>query len=271
MRRRRDFRVGRLVSCWLTVAFMTILGMPGEAMAQITGATAPPVNQEPPRRGAGVNATISIIPTGPTELGNCIPLGNNTDFGFTGIIYRNVPPFTIMPGSGISFDVGNPNDVDIRRNIYFAQANANPGPPVVFGINIVSQGIRALAWTQVVSDAQTPADPRGNAFAGDYELRFTAEAPFVFPGGGLIVGFSGSPPAGFPDNTCDGSLVLTTATDPSGFFYGRFFFRPELSLDVLDDLPQGSGNGVALGGMVIREDVTPVLSSSWGRLKSHYR
>jgi len=43
-----------------------------------------------------------------------------------------------------------------------------------------------------VQDAQVPVNPGGNTVMGDYELQFTAEAPFSFPGGGLIIRFSNS-------------------------------------------------------------------------------
>src|SRR5262245_16698220 len=134
--------------------------------------------------------SIDLVPTSPTSVTNTIPFGNNTDFGFTGFIYRNVPAFTLVPGQKFAFDLGALNDVDVRRNIYFAVANRNPAPPVldIFRTSVISQGVRALGWTQVVSDNQIPLNPRGNLVSGDYELTYTAEAPFTFPGGGLIVG-----------------------------------------------------------------------------------
>jgi hypothetical protein len=256
---------------WLAALAVAALALPQAARGQPTAGTeGPPADQSIVRGTPGVNSTISIIPAGPTGVSNCIPFGDNTDYGFTGFMYRNVPPFSVTPGSQISFDLGNQNDQAIRRNIYFAVANMNPGPPVVIGIDLASQGISALGWTQVVSDAQVPTNPTGNFVMGDYELTYTVEAAFNFPGGGLIVGFAGSPPAGYPDNTCDQVLVVTTAPDSSGLFYGRFFGKLHLTLGVLDDPPSG-GNAVELGGIVIREEVTPVQASSWGTVKIRYR
>jgi hypothetical protein len=166
--------------------------------------------------------SIDIIPASPTHVGNCIPFGNNTNYGFTGFIYRDVPPFTLQPGQKFAFDLGAKSDVDIRRNVYFAVANKNPNP-VSCDFNVTSQGIRALTWTKVVSDSQIPLNPRGNLVTGDYELMYTAEAPFSFPGGGLIVGFGGSPPGVFADSGCEQVLVTTTCHDASGHFYARFF------------------------------------------------
>lgn len=195
--------------------------------------------------------SIDIVPVSATSVGNCIPFGTNTLFGFTGFIYRNVPAFTVGPGSKIAFDLGALNDVDVRRNIYLATANINPAPaPTMF--NVVPQGIFAASgWTQVVSDAQTPQSPLGNTVSGDYELRYNVEAPFTFPGGGLIVGFGGSPPGAYADDGCEQVLVQTTGGDASGHFYARFFLKPDQTLGVLDVLTGGGGNGLSLGGVVI--------------------
>jgi hypothetical protein len=44
---------------------------------------------------------------------------------------------------------------------------------------------------------------------------------------------------------------------------------PHLSLEPLDT--PGGGNASAIGGIVIREEATPVHLASWGTLKLHYR
>lgn len=198
--------------------------------------------------------SFDIVPGSPTSVGNCIPFGDNTDFGFTGFIYKNVSAFNVAAGDLIRFDLGDQNDQDIRRDIYFSVANQNPAPGGC-GFDVTSQGIKATTWVKVVSTGQNPANPTGNTISGDYELTYTAEAAFSFPGGGLIVGFSGSPPAAFPDGTCDQVLVQTSCDDSSGLFYGRFFFKADQTLDVLDT--PGGGTGVALGGMVIVQTNRP--------------
>ena len=192
---------------------------------------------------------LQITPQSPTVVTNCIPFGSNRG-RFSGFIYRNVPPFELTAGMKFGFDLGSPNDLDIRRDIFFAVANKNPGPASVSGNNVVSQGIEAVEWLQVVSEEQIPENPRGNSTIGDYELRYTAEANFVFPGGGLIVGFSGVPPATYLDSTCDQVLVATTSVDASDQFYSRFFNKPHLHDGSLDDLT-GGGSAVALGGIII--------------------
>lgn len=114
----------------------------------------------------------------------------------------------------------------------------------------------------MVSDAQVPLNPRGDIVANDYELTYTVERSFKFPGGGLIVGFGASPPGAYTDGGCEQVLVRVSSQDPSGLFHARFFFRPDQSLDVLDDLRfGGGGNAVAMGGIVIR----PCKSAKGGK------
>ncbi|HTY88874.1 MAG TPA: M4 family metallopeptidase [Candidatus Acidoferrum sp.] len=186
--------------------------------------------------------TVSIVPASATSVQNCIPFGANTDYGFTGLIYRNVPGFSVLPGDKLKFDLGLTNDLDVRRNIYLAQANTNP---VAGG---VQQNIQALGWTKIVSDSQIPANPRGNNVSGDYELAYTIEAGFSFPGGGLIIGFGGSPPGSYADSTCDQVLVSTTAGDASGHFHRRFFSHPDQDMGVLDN---ASSDTASLGGFIM--------------------
>jgi hypothetical protein len=194
---------------------------------------------------------IPIVPASPTFVRNCIPFGNNTSYGFAGFIYRDVPPFTLQPGLTFAFDLGAKNEVDIRRNIYFAAANKNPEPVTVScDLDVTTQGIRALAWTKVVSDSQIPLNPRGNLVTGDYELTYTAEAPFSFPGGGLIVGFGSSPPGAYADSNCEQVLVRTDCNDASGHFYARFWGLSDQTLEVLDD-PTGGLARSELGGIII--------------------
>lgn len=212
-------------------------------------------------------SVINITPQDPTYVSNCIPFGNNTSYKFTGFIYRNVPSFNLAPGDEIAFDLGSLNNVDIRRNIYFATANKNPGPPIHDGYNItVSQDIKATQWIQIVSDTQTPMNSQGNNQCGDYELIYIAETAFNFPGGGLIVGFGGSPPGSFADTGCEQVLCCTTSKDSSGLFYSRFYHKDHLTLDTLDNIFYG-GSAIELGGIMIEAngglgcDLTPVLKA----------
>lgn len=196
--------------------------------------------------GGATSTSVSIVPGGPVTTNNCIPFGQSHSFStFQGFIYRNVPAFTMNVGDKIAFDLGALNDRDIRRDVYFGVANKNPeADPQTF--NVTSQGVRALSWVKVATESQTPANPRGNTVQGDYELVWTAEAPFSFPGGGFIVGFSAPT---IVDSGCEQVLVNTTAADPSGLFYARFYNKLPATMDVLDD--QSGGNGTAIGGIKI--------------------
>jgi uncharacterized protein YjdB len=190
-----------------------------------------------------------IIPGSAPVVENCIPFGNNTSYQFAGFIYRNIPAFHMNVGDRIAFDLGAVNDVDLRRNVFFAVLNKNPGPPGGSGGDVPSQDVRALAWTKVVSETHVPDHPRGNSVVGDYELVYTAEAEFDFPGGGFAIGFQAAPPATFADNGCEQVLAGTGSQDASGLFYSRFFGREDLTLGTLD-LP-GGNTGVAIGGVRI--------------------
>jgi hypothetical protein len=164
-----------------------------------------------------------------------------------------------MPvGAKIRFDLGSTNDVDIRRNIFFGTANKNPDPGVLIGIDVVPQDITvdANGWTQVVSESQTPLNPKGNTAIGDYELTYTAESSFNFAGGGLLIGFQASPPATYFDGGCQQVLVVTDTNDANPSFYARFCDEADLTTDVLDigSSPDGCyGTGRELGGFILED------------------
>ena len=187
--------------------------------------------------------TISIFPASGTSVGNCIPFGQNTIYGFQGFIYRNIPSFSLSAGDKISFDLGSLNDVDVRRNIYIAAANKNPT-----AFSGASQNVLALSWTKIVSETQVPINPRGNTVSGDYELTYTAETSFSFSGGGFIIGFGATPPGTYGDGGCDQVLVGTNYSDASGYFYCRFYSKPHLTTTVLDDVQ----DGFSLGGFKLQ-------------------
>lgn len=187
---------------------------------------------------------LNIVPEQPSGVGNCIPFANNTDFGFSGFIYRDVPPFALEPGTPFAFDLGGANDVDIRRDIYFAQADHNPQPG--------NGNVRALEWVRVASEEQVPGAPRGNSVVGDYELTYVAESTFIFAGGGLIIGFGSA--RVHPDTGCEPVLVHTTRSDPSGYFFGRFWSKSDRTTGFLD---RGTFATTNIGGVVIFGDSQP--------------
>jgi hypothetical protein len=193
---------------------------------------------------------LNVVPSTP-KVGNCMPFANNVDFGFSGFIYRNIPAFTLRPGTVIAFDLAGINDRDVRREIYFSAADHNPGPG--------KGNVRALGWTKVVSDTQVPSTPRGNSTVGDYELRYRAESDFTFGGGGFIIGFAASPPSTFADLGCEQVGVHTSGGDASGNFFARFWNKPHLDTSTLDRFTFGT---TFISGFVLFVDVTPPVVSA---------
>lgn len=130
---------------------------------------------------------------------------------YMGFIYKDVPAFDIYSGDKISFDLGQQNDVDIQLQIDLVSTIGNGG--------IEESG----AFTTIVSNTQVPEAPRGDTTSGNYELTFTAEAPFSFSGGGLIIRFSNAGGAFAADNTPDLTLAGVSSADTSGHFVTRFY------------------------------------------------
>jgi hypothetical protein len=156
------------------------------------------------------------VTTQPATFGspdNCAPFGRGIGWTpYAGFVYKNLPAFQLKTGDTIGFDLGAMNDADIQLEIALAAATVNGGD------------IPAQPFTTVVTNTQTPLNPRGDTTPGTFELRFTAQAPFNFAGGGLIIRFS-SPSASYAtDMTCTPvEFELVSASDASGFFVERFY------------------------------------------------
>jgi hypothetical protein len=160
---------------------------------------------------AQASTTVSVTPALRTGSAN-FPFGRANLWPKMGFVYKNIPAFDLKAGDTIAFDLGAPNDVDIQLQIEMAATTVNGGEiPGTF--------------TTVVPNTQVPANPLGNSTVGDYELQFTAQAPFHFTGGGLIIRFSnpGGLYAGDTTNPVDNMLDVTTSGDSSGFFVKRFW------------------------------------------------
>jgi hypothetical protein len=158
--------------------------------------------------------TITIAPNAPGATDNK-PFGATSGLCtwtpyFAGV-YKNVPPFALKPGDGLSFDLKTANDVDIHLDVELA-ATAGNGSDVPAG-----------PFTRVVPTAQTPSNPRGNTTQGDFELGFSADTPFSFPGGGLIIRMSNPSSAFATDASCagEGWSLTGDASDASAYFVKR--------------------------------------------------
>jgi hypothetical protein len=201
---------------------------------------------------------VTIAPQTHT-IGNCYPFGGGTDTDptsswepYMGFVYKNVPAFQLKTGDSLAFDLGAMNDVNIQLEIALAATSVNGGD------------VPAQPFTTVVTNTQTPANPRGDTTVGNFELSFTAQAPFSFPGGGLIIRFVNPSPSFAPDMNCDAVLVRTTSSDPSNNFVERFF------RDADGTAPYDDGDFASIGGFrVTLADVPPVKKKKCKKHKKH--
>jgi hypothetical protein len=161
-------------------------------------------------------ATVTVAPKS-TDSSNCLPFGSGAWAPNAGFIYKNIPAFTLARGDTIAFDTKSANDTDIQFDVGLSPTTVNGGD------------IPTGAFTKVVSNTQQAASPRGDTTVGDFDLKYTVQAPFSFPGGGLVIRFSNPSAAFAADNTCPtvDSLVGADATDTSGFFVDRFMMDPD--------------------------------------------
>jgi hypothetical protein len=167
---------------------------------------------------AATSKTITVGADTP-ETGNCWPFGESFDLmdptdhwtPYFGFVYQNVPAFHLKTGDALGFDLGSTNDHDFQADIALAPAKNGTD-------------VNSAAFTNVVTNNQTPRNPRGDDTEGDYEMGFVSEGDFNFAGGGLIIRFSNPGPSFAGDGTCDGELVgAADSTDASGSFVSRVF------------------------------------------------
>lgn len=171
---------------------------------------------QPAASSADTGQTITIAPNTPAT-DNCWPFGSVVGGGGGGwvpnmaFVYKNIPAFQLKPGDQLAFDTNGVNDFDVQLDVALAPTTAN------------GNDVNAKPFTTIVTNSQTPANPRGDTTVGNYDLQFTAQAPFVFPGGGLIIRFSNPSASYAMDGTCAADIVSGNSTDTSGFFVERAF------------------------------------------------
>ena len=175
---------------------------------------------QPAVSSADAPTTITIFPNAPDAPGasNCFPFGLGGDAGSSNVwtpnaafVYKNIPAFQLKPNDILAFDTNAVNNASVQLDIALARTTTNGGDSA------------AEPFKTVVTNTQTPANPAGDTTVGNFDLRFTAQAPFTFPGGGLIIRFSDPSAAYVMDNTCTSDLVEGASTDTSGFFVERAF------------------------------------------------
>jgi hypothetical protein len=169
-----------------------------------------------------------------------------------GFVYKNVPAFQLKTGDSLAFDLGAMGSFDVQLEIALAATTANGGE------------VPSQAFTTVVTNTQTPANPRGDTTVGNFELSFVAQAPFSFPGGGLIIRFANPSPSYALDNNCDSVLVRTNSSDPSNNFVERFYH------DADGAAPWDTVSTFSIGGFrVTLADVPPVTKKKCKKHKKH--
>jgi hypothetical protein len=161
--------------------------------------------------------TITIAADTP-DADNCWPFGTYTGAGdwspHFAFVYKNIPPFQLRPGDSVAFDLNGANDVDIGLAMAMA--------PAANGTDVNDGPFTTVANTQV------PTSPRGDEITGNYELGWTINSSFAFPGGGLLVRFSDPSPAFAADLSCDVNIAgASDPTDASGFFVARRYSDPD--------------------------------------------
>jgi Ca2+-binding RTX toxin-like protein len=164
---------------------------------------------------AGAATTTTTVQPNEPQVGNCFPFGgqpfDEVWTPYMAFIYKNVPAFELATGDTLAFDLGAQNDASIQLEIALARTTTNGGN---------GQG---ESFHTVVPNTQTPQNSLGDTIVGNFELQFAAEAPFSFPGGGLIIRFANPSASYIADTTCSSVLVNADATDSSGMFVGRAF------------------------------------------------
>jgi hypothetical protein len=187
---------------------------------------------------------VTVEPDSPT-VGNCFPFGDgDTWLNYMAFFYVNVPAFNLQPGDILAFDLGAQNGADPQLQIEMATHDGATWPNTD----------ASSPYTTLVTNTQTPENPNGNTIVGDYELRYTVEAPYSFPGGNLIIRFS-NPSAAYRTHTsCDQVLVRANASDTSGFFLGRTYNDDDGSA------PWDSSSTSSIGGFQVeaQEGGTPI-------------
>jgi hypothetical protein len=169
----------------------------------------------PAAASADETRVVTVAPASP-QFANCGPFGiggpsMSTWVPYEVFIYKNVPAFDLKVDDILAFDTYKVNDQDVQIDIELAPTTVNGGD------------IPVEPFTKVVTNTQTPLNPRGNTVTNDFEMQFRAQAPFSFPGGGLIIRFSNPSSTYATDTTCTFDMPFTDSSDPSGFFVHRAY------------------------------------------------
>jgi len=178
---------------------------------------------------------------------------------YMGFVYRDVEAFQLSPGDIIAFDIQMPPlgpqpNLGFYPQLDIALAHASNATPFIPD-NLRSGG--AASDFTIVAHAATAAS-QGNPTAEDYDLAFKVDAPFSFPGGGLIIRVANplGPLATKTDLEC--LQVITADNHPNGT--NRLVGTFKLDMDGEYDQVQGWENQNAGSGADV-----PYVQIRWTR------
>ena len=195
-------------------------------------------------------ATTTFAPQTPSASTNSFPFGIGTTWTpFAAFVYRNIPAFELKAGDTIAFDMQSTNGSNIELDFDFARTTFN------------GSDISSGPFTRVILNTQTPANPKGDAIEGNFELQYKATAPFSFPGGGLIIRVSNPSPAFAADNTFTSNLRGASSTDPNGFFVSRSTSDP----DGVAPWANSGGNNIAAFRLTTADEPPAKVSQCQGK------
>jgi len=156
---------------------------------------------------------LTVEPDQPKLQSSCLAFGAGgfqPVLPYMGLMYLNLPLIKMGPGDTLGFDLSAVNDADVEIDIEIA--------------NFDPVSLEAGPFTKIVSNTQTPANPRGDDIFGNYELQFLIEDSFSSTGSSIVMRFS-NPSANYAlDDTCTQVGVTAIPTqDTSVQFAGAFF------------------------------------------------
>jgi cysteine-rich repeat protein len=130
-----------------------------------------------------------------------------------GFVYRNVEPFDLAVGDTIAFDLqmrpADPDDLGFRPQLDIALAHASdPAKPF-------KPDDQAGSDFTIVGHGAT-ASGAGNRSVQDYDLVYTVDTAFHFPGGGLIIRVSNPQGVLATKGSADCLPVITADMMPTG-------------------------------------------------------
>ena len=168
-----------------------------------------------PGRSSAETITIDngAVPGTATVPFTCVIAGENELWRpAMGFVYRNVEAFDLSVGDTIAFDIqlpaAGPSDLGFLPQLDIALAHSDPA-------NLFKpDDLPGSSDFTIVAHAATAASP-GNQMPEDYDLAFKVDAPFHFPGGGLIIRVSNPVGALATRHDLDCLKAITVDTAPS--------------------------------------------------------